>query len=239
MPSDRDAQALRTTEGRTFEVIVARVLNELLADDDICVVRAKGSSLKELSVSDADLYSIMDFTRIPMKRICDQSQLPDYPDLDLFALCRSYGRAGFSYRLLAIINCKVSFHARHTETAFWGLLTRLTSNIPFVVVTEDRDIYKPKSSELGRSCSESTATRRILESFSDRVYLVSKFRGEDDPALSACIVTAKRGASVYPVFDNPKIPNHTQYCRSVRPIDDLPADLRRWRVDIVGGSSDV
>lgn len=239
MSLDTEAQSLRATEGSVFEKVVAEILNALLRDDNICVVRARGSSLKEISISDVNLRSIMDFTRIPVKRMCDQMQLHDYPDLDLFALCRDYSRSGVSYRLLAIINCKVSFHARHTETAFWGLLTRLTSNIPFVVVTEDRDIYKPKSSELGASCESSTAARRILESFSDRVYLVNRYRSETDPKLLSDIALAKQHTSSYPVFDNPKAPNHTQYCRSVRPIDDLPTDLRRWRIDIVGGKGDV
>lgn len=152
----------------------------------------------------------------------------------MFALIRP-SQFGQQWRLLAIINCKVSFHARHTEAAFWGLLTRLSSNIPYVVVTEDRDIYKPKASELGKSCEEATAARRLLESFSDRVYLAKRYENDQDPRLDADISlklsNIEKGISSI-VFDDPAIPYHTQYCHSVRPLDDLVKDLRYWKTEI-------
>jgi len=228
------AQSLKAVEGTTFEYIVAKILNSFLVEDDIVVTRAKEASLSKLIGNKTNLYQIMDFTKIPVKRRCDQNQLQDYPDLDLFALVRP-SKFGHVWRLLAIINCKVSFHARHTEAAFWGLLVRLSSNIPFVVVTEDRDIYKPKASELGKSCEESTEARRILESFSDRVYLVKKYKNENDSELEADINLKrkhiKQGDSK-PVFDNIDIPFHTKYCHSVRPLDDLIVDLRHWKKEI-------
>ncbi|MGD9394227.1 MAG: BsaWI family type II restriction enzyme, partial [Dehalococcoidia bacterium] len=144
MTTDRVAQSLRTYGGQTFERIVAKILNSFLQGDNIVVARAKEPQLRKLITNESNLRQIMDFTKVPVKRRCDQSQLQDYPDLDLFALIKPQ-KFGSPWRLLAIINCKVSFHARHTEAAFWGLLTRLSSNIPFVVVTEDRDIYKPKA----------------------------------------------------------------------------------------------
>jgi hypothetical protein len=228
------AQSLKAAGGTAFEYIVAKILNSFLIDDDIIVTRAREPSLNKLVLDKSNLHQIMDFTRVPVKRRCDQKQLQDYPDLDLFALIEPTS-PGQVWRLLAIINCKVSFHARHTEAAFWGLLVRLSSNIPFVVVTEDRDIYKPKPSELGRSCEESTETRRILESFSDRVYLVKKYASEDDPNLEKDIATkkanlAKSDSSI--VFDNTNTPFHTQYCHSVRPLDDLLDDLRHWKIEI-------
>ena len=231
---DQLAQSLRAAGGTAFEYIVARILNSFLLADDIVVTRAREASLRSLIHDQTNLYQIMDFTRVPVKRRCDQSQLQDYPDLDLFALVRP-SQFDQLWRLLAIINCKVSFHARHTEAAFWGLLIRLSSNIPFVVVTEDRDIYKPKPSELGRSCEESTETRRILESFSDRVYLVKRYDSENDPNLDKDIAAKRdnlrQGISSI-VFDDVNIPHHTQYCHSVRPIDDLIDDLRHWKIEI-------
>jgi len=231
---DQLAQSLRAAGGTTFEYIVAKILNSFLPDDDIVVTRAREASLRRLIHDQTNIHQIMDFTRVPVKRRCDQSQLQDYPDLDLFALIRP-SQFGQLWRLLAIINCKVSFHARHTEAAFWGLLTRLSSYIPFVVVTEDRDIYKPKPSELGRTCEESTETRRILESFSDRVYLVKRYESENDPKLRKDIATKeenlKKGSTSI-VFDDVNIPYHTQYCHSVRPIDDLIDDLRHWKIEI-------
>ena len=231
---DQLAQSLRAAGGTTFEYIVARILNSFLLTDDIVITRAREASLHRLIHDQSNIHQIMDFTRVPVKRRCDQSQLQDYPDLDLFALIRP-SQFGQLWRLLAIINCKVSFHARHTEAAFWGLLTRLSSYIPFVVVTEDRDIYKPKPSELGRTCEESTETRRILESFSDRVYLVKRYESENDPKLRKDIATKeenlKKGSTSI-VFDDVNIPYHTQYCHSVRPIDDLIDDLRHWKIEI-------
>lgn len=231
---DQLAQSLRASGGTAFEYIVAKILNSFLLNDDIIVTRAREASLRRLIHDQTNIHQIIDFTRVPVKRRCDQSQLQDYPDLDLFALIRP-SQFGRLWRLLAIINCKVSFHARHTEAAFWGLLTRLSSNIPYVIVTEDRDIYKPKSSELGRSCDESTETRRILESFSDRVYLVKRYSNENDPRLSEDIATKEenlhRGNTTI-VFDDPNIPYHTQYCHSVRPLDDLIEDLRHWQIEI-------
>jgi hypothetical protein len=234
MTTDRVAQSLRTYGGQTFERIVAKILNSFLQGDNIVVARAKEPQLRKLITNESNLRQIMDFTKVPVKRRCDQSQLQDYPDLDLFALIKPQ-KFGSPWRLLAIINCKVSFHARHTEAAFWGLLTRLSSNIPFVVVTEDRDIYKPKASELGRSCEESTVARRILESFSDKIYLVKRYKNEKDPKLDKDISLKTenlRKGNTTIVFDDVSIPHHTQYCHSVRPLDDLLEDLRHWQIEI-------
>lgn len=231
---DAIAQSLRAAGGSAFERIVAKILNEFLSNDDIVVTRAREPALRALIQNESNLRQIMDFTRVPVKRKCDQSQLEDYPDLDLFALIRPRQQRGL-WRLLAIINCKVSFHARHTEATFWGLLVRMSSNIPFVVVTEDRDIYKPKASELGPSCQESTVTRRLLESFTDKVYLVKRYEDEDDSRLAADIrrkwQLLNEGKEDI-VFDDPSVPNHTKYCYSVRPIDELIDDLRRWKVEV-------
>jgi len=225
---------MRAYGGNTFEKIVARILNEFLINDDIVVARARESALNKLILNQSNLRNLIDFTKIPVKRKCNQSQLQDYPDLDLFALIKPKSEDGV-WRLLAIISCKVSFHARHTESTFWGLLIRITSDIPYVVVTEDRDIYKPKASELGVSCAKSTATRRLLESFADGIYLVKKYRDENDPALIQDIAYKRaylQQNSNKVVFDDPTILNHTQYCHCVRPFDNLIQDLLRWRVEI-------
>ncbi len=121
MTTDKVAQSLKTLGGAAFERIVAKILNSFLQNDNIVVTRAKETELKKFISDKKNLFQIMDFTRIPVKRRCDQSQLEDYPDLDLFALIRP-SQFGQQWRLLAIINCKVSFHARHTEAAFWSLL---------------------------------------------------------------------------------------------------------------------
>ena len=214
MVLNRVAQSLRAAGGTAFEFVVP--------------------ALKALIRDRSNLRRLMDFTRVPVKRRCDQTQLEDYPDLDLFALVKPEKEDGL-WRLLAIINCKVSFHARHTEATFWGLLVRLSSNIPFVVVTEDRDIYKPKASELGTSCTRSTETRRLLESFSDGIYLVKRYKNINDPKLRADIDLKRsqlHSGIKDIVFDDPDIPNHTRYCHSVRPLDDLIDDLCHWKAEV-------
>ena len=231
---NRVAQSLRAAGGTIFEFVVAKILNSFLNPDGIVVTRAREPALRTLIRDCSNLQRVMDFTKIPVKRRCDQTQLQDYPDLDLFALIRPSQDDGL-WRLLAIINCKVSFHARDTEATFWGLLIRLSSNIPFVVVTEDRDIYKPKASELDQSCTQSTRARRLLESFSDGVYLVKQYNGVNDSSLCRDIETKRSQLEAgirRIVFDDPNIPNHTKYCQSVRPIDDLIVHLRRWKEEI-------
>ena len=231
---NRVAQSLRAAGGTAFEYIVAQILNTFLTSENIVVTRAREPALRTLIQDQSNVRRVMDFTRVPVKRRCDQSQLQDYPDLDLFALVRPT-QPDQLWRLLAIINCKVSFHARHTEATFWGLLVRLSSNIPFVVVTEDRDIYKPKASELGQSCDRSTETRRLLESFSDRVYLVKRYNSVSDPLLRRDISTKAddlRAGIGRIVFDDASLPNHTEYCHSVRPLDDLVDDLKHWKLEI-------
>lgn len=231
---NRDAQSQRSVSGSEFEKVVAKLLNSFTTASGIVVVRARESDLSTLVDSKVNLKDIMDFTKIPVKRRCDQTQLQDYPDLDLFALVKPISKER-EWKLLAILSCKVSFHARHTESAFWGLLVRLTSRTPFVMITEDRDIYSPKSSELGVSCQNSTSTRRLLESFTDRIYLVKRYGGVDDPRLGADIklkrkMLAENNDRI--IFDDPTVKYHTKYCHSVRPIDDLFHDLLRWRSDI-------
>lgn len=228
------AQSERAKGGFDFELVVAHILNKFLTNDSIVITRAKDPRLNDL-IGESNLKRIMDFTKIPVKRRCDQAQLEDYPDLDLFALLRPENKNGL-WRLLAIINCKVSFHARETEATFWGLLVRLSSNIPFVLVTEDRNIHGGKSSELGSSCSQSTRPRRLLESFTDGIYLVKRYENAQDPHLLQDVQTKQeqlRAGQNAIVFDDPTIPNHTQYCPSVRPIDDLINDLRLWKAEVL------
>lgn len=222
----------RQRAGAAFEDVVAHILNSCLRAEGISVVRARRPELIRL-ISDKEIVrQIIDYTRLPVKPRCDQKQLQDYPDSDLYALVKVAG----SWRVLAIINCKLSFHARHTETTFWGLAIRISSYIKYVCVTEDKDIYT-KTSELGASCEKSSAARRLLESFTDRVYIVKHYPDLDDPCLSQDIERLRLVQNAaeaqeppgYPLFDDPGLPRHTQYCSSVRPWDDLITDLRRWR----------
>jgi hypothetical protein len=230
------AQSARTREGRGFEDIVARILNDFVADHDIVVLRGNRRELLEEIDDIKTVDELTKFTTLPVKRRCDQSQIEDYPDSDLFAIIvPRYPQKKF--RLLAIINCKVSFHARHTEVCFWGLAVRSSSYIKYVCATEDRDIYRPTNprSELGKSCKNATAARRLLESYTDRIYIMTKYAGTDDEKLSVDIDRKLRnyrcGKSDI-IFDDSARANHTDYCHLVRPFDDLIEDLIRWKQDI-------
>ncbi|SRR5579883_2625616 len=137
------AQSLRAIHGRAFEDVVAHILNRFLVHEQLVVVRGKESILAKAIGDIETAQELVNFTKLPVKRRCTQSQLQDYPDSDLFVL-KVASRDSEKYRLMAIINCKVSFHARHTETCFWGAAVRASSYIKYVCVTEDRDIYKLK-----------------------------------------------------------------------------------------------
>ncbi len=228
------AQRLRTLHGRKFEDIVARILNRFLVTDQLVVIRGSQGTLAK-AIGDRDAAAeLVNFTRLPVKRRCTQSQIEDYPDSDLFVVVVPTGPAD-RYRLLAIINCKVSFHARHTETCFWGAAVRASSYIKDVCVTEDRDIYNGKRSELGASCDRPRAVRRLLECFTDRLYVIKRYAGPDDTGLEKDLerkqVIEAAGQDLI-AFDDPSPPNHTQYCHLVRPFDDLISDLRYWKREV-------
>jgi hypothetical protein len=233
MTDNKTAQAARAQAGTNLESVVAQILNLLLSEQNIFVIRGSHKELRRV-LQDEDLAAqIIEYSKLPVKRPCDQKQIEDYPDTDLFVIYKDAAK----WRVLGIISCKVSFHARHTEVAFWGLAIRTSSNMKYVCVTEDADIHTGKKSELGVSCSKSKATRRILESYTARVYLIKKYSSTDDPQLAKDVENFKRGLRETkstarlqrPNFDDPALENHTQYCASVCPLDELYFDVLRWR----------
>jgi len=227
---DSEAQSRRVITGREFEYSVMDILNGLLVPYGIRVVKGTKGALQSY-LGEENAKRIIDYSRIPVKRRCDQLQLEDYPDSDLFILFSS----GDSWKALGIISCKVSLHARHTETCFWGLLTHISSRMKYLFVFMDKDILSGKSSELGRSCNSSRSPRRLLEAFTDRVYILSSIPPEELEDKIECF-KKEFGAGFplfspsdhFPVFDDPAIDEHTEYCRGVRPFDDLIFDIIRW-----------
>lgn len=231
---DSEAQGRRATEGRRLEDVVSKILNVLLNQFNIYIVRGNSEGLRSIIYDQNLINEIIDYNRLPVKRPCDQKQLMDYPDSDLFIMINSNN----IWRLLGIINCKISFHSRHTMVTFWGLAIRISSNIKYILVTEDKDQYKPKNprSELGSSCSNSTSTRRLLESFVDRIYIIKPYKLHGNQ-LQGDIESFNFDRPKQPpmnyIFDNPEHPHHSQYCLSVRPFDDLVFDLLRWKDDLL------
>lgn len=105
---------------------------------------------------------------------------------------------------------------------------------------EDADQYRLKRSELGKSCKKNTSTRRLLESFTDGIYLIKTYKGIDDLTLNNDLemfseyynelsdkTSYARKRTNY--FDNPEYEYHTKYCEGVRPFDDLIFEMIRWK----------
>jgi len=235
--TDSDAQARRVLGGRAFETVVMYILNAFLESKGIVVITGKVAALRTLVADASNAEQIVAYTRLPVKRRCTQTQLEDYPDSDLFAVLKPHHPRN-PWRLLAIISCKVNFHARETEAAFWGLSVRMSSYIKYVCVTQDSNIYgsRPRS-ELGASCERSTKARRLLESYTDRVYICKQYQGVGDPRLAQDTDAVlhrldRRSTEMQPAFDDPSLPHHTSYCHLVRPLDDLILDLDRWKHEI-------
>ncbi|MBM2811827.1 MAG: hypothetical protein HW416_2586, partial [Chloroflexi bacterium] len=93
------------------------------------------------------------------------------------------------------------------------------------------------NSELGPSCAESTKVRRMLESYTDRVYICKSYSGVGDPQLRQDTERRLRHLDTHnlaggPFFDDPLVAHHTAYCHLVRPVDDLISDLARWKQEI-------
>ena len=213
------------------------VLNHFLQQHSIEVTPGKETALLQLIPKRENVEQIVAYTRLPVKRRCTQTQLEDYPDSDLFALVKPYHPTN-PWRLLAIINCKVDFHSRETEVAFHGLSVRTSSYVKYVCATEDRNIYngrRPRS-ELGKSCQLSTKARRLLESYTDRVYIAKSYSGPGDSRLQQDLALMERDLDSRgkggPFFDEPTVAGHTNYCHLVRPLDDLISDLSRWKEEI-------
>lgn len=230
---DSKAQSLRSSEGQRLENVVSTILNHTLNKHNIFVVNGTTEGLKKLIKDSSIVKEIIDYNKLPVKRPCDQKQIEDYPDTDLFILVKYHNE----WRVLGIINCKLSFHSRHTMVTFWGLAIRIGSNIKYVCVTEDKDQYHPTKprSELGKSCKNSTAARRLLESFVDRIYIIKPYQLNSEELIKdikafSLIFNNKKRTNI--IFDSPNYKYHTEYCMSVRPFDDLIFDLIRWQEDL-------
>ena len=105
---------------------------------------------------------------------------------------------------IAIISCKTSLHGRLTETLFYGLLFKAISRIKVVLATSDKGAgTKGKiRSEWGTPENPSKA-RLLAESYLDGVYVenVPEFCDLSEPTVLGGIV---------------------------RPLSELPEDIKRW-----------
>jgi hypothetical protein len=140
----------------------------------------------------------------------------------LLALHRATG----AWQVVAVIDTSVSLHSRQTEICFWAQLLR--DRFRFVFVTQDRETYKQQRSELGRSCGEASSGRRMLETYTDGVYLVRPYEDRDVEGDVRTFCALPKHTEEAPVFDVPGVQGHTEYCSQVHPLDALPPQLMIW-----------
>lgn len=106
-------------------------------------------------------------------------------------------------KAFALLNCKTSDHSRNDAVLFWALALR-DNNIKYCLLTQDLDNRFAK----GDSDPNVSSLRKKAEAFLDRVY-------STNPATTECSQVKRLD------FQNPS------------GADDLLADLRRWRQDVV------
>lgn len=152
--------------------------------------------------------------------------LPDTDVLVYYAKKNFDGDVEERYHL-ATISCKVSFHARHTESLFWAIAMK-NHGAKFVMASED------KIDELG-TCKDGNKTRRLLESYMDGVYLLKRYQVKSNSILgdvsrffkvfqrAEAQTYHRQGSHVF--ASQPK----DRFCDRVRPFDDLLFDLMQWK----------
>lgn len=105
---------------------------------------------------------------------------------------------------ITIISCKTSLHGRFTETLFWSLLFRMLTRIKVVLATCDAGSGKPEDLRSEWGTPENPNDYRLLaESYLDSVYV------ENVPEFC-------------------KISEPTALGGVVRPLVELPDDIKRW-----------
>lgn len=232
---DKNAQSLRSLTGKNLEEVVAYVLNRILNSKDIFAIKGNKKHLHDFFKDEEKVEDILNAIKIPIDRKLNQMQSEELPDADLLVF---YWKEN-TFQLLAIISCKRSFHSRHVMVTFWSLVfkeSHQNSQTKYVVVTEDNDQYhkdeKRRRTELGKSHEQSTATRRILEGFTDKVYIIKPYQSETKE-LEQDLKKYQEKGSKEVIFDLPNHPNHTEYCNAIRPFDDLIQDLLTWKKEFL------
>ena len=112
---------------------------------------------------------------------------------------------------IAVISCKLSLHGRFTETLFWSLLFKTLTRIKVVLATPDagRSQKDEWESEWGTPQAP-TKDRLLAESYLEGVYVENL--GEFCKGIKPNEGTVLGGI--------------------VRPLSELPKDIKRWAVDV-------
>lgn len=228
--SDKEAQSLRISTGTQFEKNVAYVITDLLISENIYATSLK--NLRDSVVREPGLNQVLEFAKLPLRSPCRQTYEMVLPDSDVIVYYVQKDHSGNVKKRfhLATVSCKVSFHARETESAFWALALR-DHGSKFVMATED------KFDEL-KTCDTGKKARRVLESYMDGVYMMKQYGNRKNDLVKDIArfyeVFQKSKHSAYArqgsaIFDEGR--KSGRYCKQVRPFDDLIFDLMKWKFE--------
>jgi len=111
---------------------------------------------------------------------------------------------------IVVISCKTSLHGRLTETLFWSLVYRTLTKMKVVLATSDTGSGRKGElkSEWG-SPENPSKNRQLAELFLDGVYV------ENVPEFC------------------PELVEPTAFGGIVRPLSELPKDIKRWSEEIL------
>lgn len=152
-------QSWVVASGGDFEGFVRNHINEALNESGILAI--KGDTLKTLAKTDNHVQEILKFLMLPNKRKCTQTELKIWADSDVIVL---YKDARNQWKVLAVISCKTSDHARNTSVLFWAQAF-VHLGIKYFLATQDLD------NQFDEECVHSAKKSRILfEAYCDRVF---------------------------------------------------------------------
>lgn len=234
-------QSKKARSGKKLELNVKQILNNILDKEGIIVAALNEIDAKKSIIDDEHKEKIIDFIKVRFPTDCSQEYRLDLPDTDLIVLYRKKNHDGstMQWYVLGIISCKVSFHARETESTFWASVLKYHS-MRMVMVTEDKDRYTTRT-ELG-TCEKPTAARRRLETFMDRVYIIKQYGNgnaqnkimEDISSFYDIFNQMQSRGYRTPhtqIFDDYETKFHCGYCNKVKPFDDLISDIMMWKME--------
>lgn len=152
-------QSWVVASGGDFEGFVRNHINESLNESGIVAI--KGDTLKKLAKSNDQVNEIIKFLMLPNKRRCTQTELKIWADSDVITLYKDTNR---QWKVLSVISCKTSDHARNTSVLFWAQAF-VQLGIKYFLATQDLD------NQFNEECIGAVKkSRRLFEAYCDGVF---------------------------------------------------------------------
>ncbi len=236
--SERQRRVQET--GSKLEVNVRKILNQILSKKDIEAFSV--SQISRWAKTDGVHRKLLNYLKVEIKNSCSQDQSLTLPDTDIVVVYKEEDKVNHvvkAWHPLCIVSCKVSFHARETEALFWAQLVR-PQKIKYVLVTEDADRYGQKNQSELKTCETGNKPRKLLECFLDRIYIIKKYDQVNNGIVTDIDtfyhVFERAEAQGYRgiesrIFDDYERKPHAEYCKNVRPFDDLLFDIMNWKFE--------